>query len=179
MRPSGPESGLTVSLKCGEQADWTFTFSGILGYSDAMDDSPLENLTPLPSSAQNRCFGCGLQNPVGLQLKFLATETGAAVAFVTLSDCYEGPVGYLHGGILATLLDEVMSKSIRATGVAGVTRSLEIEYLRPVPSNSSIRLEAHLDRREGRKFFTRGKILSADGTTLATGKALFIEVRGH
>jgi acyl-coenzyme A thioesterase PaaI-like protein len=54
---------------------------------------------------------------------------------------------------------------------------MEVEYLRPVPSGESIRIEARLVRSEGRKHWTEAKILSAYGVTLAAGKGLFVEVR--
>src|SRR5208282_5547740 len=90
-------------------------------------------LTPLPQTAQNHCFGCGEANDGGLHLKFLLAENGTVVSLPTISDGFEGPVGYLHGGIIATLLDEAMSKAVRASGRTAMTRQMEVEYLRPVP----------------------------------------------
>jgi acyl-CoA thioesterase FadM len=58
-----------------------------------------------------------------------------------------------------------------------MTRHMEVDYLRPVPSNSAIRLEARVTRSEGRKHWTQAQILNEHGTPLATGKGLFIEVR--
>lgn len=136
-----------------------------------------ENLTPLAHAAQNRCFGCGQANPVGLHLEFLLAQDGAVVSFAAVPDTYEGPPGYLHGGIIATLLDEAMSKSVRARGIVAMTRRLEIEYLRPVPSGSPIRIEGRMTRADGRKHWVEAKILDEGGTALAEGKGLFIEVR--
>jgi uncharacterized protein (TIGR00369 family) len=136
-----------------------------------------ENLTPLAHAAQNRCFGCGQANPVGLHLEFLLAQDGAVVSFAVVPDSYEGPPGYLHGGIIATLLDEAMSKSVRARGIVAMTRRLEVEYLRPVPSGSQIRLEGRVMRSDGRKHWVEAKILDESGTVLAEGKGLFIEIR--
>ncbi len=141
-----------------------------------MTDSD-EKLTPLTHKAQNRCFGCGPANPAGLHLEFLLAEDGSIVCLPTISADFEGPSGYLHGGIIATLLDETMSKSVRAVGRTAVTCQLEVEYLRPVPSATPIRLEGRVVRSEGRKHWTEAKILNARGTTLAQGKGLFVEVR--
>src|SRR5581483_751822 len=136
-----------------------------------------ENLTPLAHAAQNRCFGCGQANPVGLHLEFLLAQDGAVVSFAVVPDSYEGPPGYLHGGIIATLLDEAMSKSVRARGIVAMTRRLEVESLRPVPSGSQIRLEGRVMRSDGRKHWVEAKILDESGTVLAEGKGLFIEIR--
>ena len=72
-----------------------------------------------------------------------------------------------------------MSKAVRALGHTAMTRHLEIDYLRPVPSAALLRIEGHLVESEGRKHSTRARILDADGNTLARGKGLFIEVRAH
>jgi uncharacterized protein (TIGR00369 family) len=139
----------------------------------------LENLTPMAHSAQNRCFGCGQANPAGLRLEFLLTEDSSVVCLATIPEPFEGPTGYLHGGIIATLLDETMSKAIRAQGFTAMTRQMEIEYLRPVPSGSPIRMEGRVVRSEGRKHWAEAKILNAEGTVLAESKGLFIEVRAR
>jgi uncharacterized protein (TIGR00369 family) len=90
---------------------------------------------------------------------------------------FEGPPKHLHGGIIATLLDEAMSKAVRLNGRAAMTRQMEVDYLRPVPSGAEIRIQGRIIRSEGRKHWTEAMILSAKGTTLATAKGLFIEVR--
>jgi uncharacterized protein (TIGR00369 family) len=136
-----------------------------------------ENLTPLAHAAQNRCFGCGQANPIGLHLEFLLAEDNSVVCLAAVPDTFEGPVGYVHGGIIATLIDETMSKAVRVNGVRAMTRQMEIDYLRPIPSGAPVRLEGRVIRSEGRKHWTEAKILSAEGSTLAHGKGLFIEVR--
>ena len=140
---------------------------------------PSEKLTPMAHKAQNRCFGCGPANAGGLHLEFLVAEDGSVVCLPTIPDSFEGPAGYLHGGIIATLLDEAMSKSIRARGLTAMTRQMEIDYLRPVPSGAPIRMEGSVQRSEGRKHWTEARILDEKGTVLAIGKGLFIEVRAR
>jgi acyl-coenzyme A thioesterase PaaI-like protein len=79
----------------------------------------------------NNCFGCSPVNPVGLRLKFVI-ETSAsgdvtATAPVELTRFYEGGAGYIHGGVIATLMDEAMSKLNKPLKVSAMTRRLEIE----------------------------------------------------
>jgi uncharacterized protein (TIGR00369 family) len=138
-----------------------------------------ENLTPMLHAAQNRCFGCGQANPAGLRLEFLLAEDSSVVSFPTVPDSFEGPPGFLHGGIIATLLDEAMSKAVRARGLTTMTRQMEIDYLRPVPSGTHIRIEGRVVRSEGRKHWTEARILNAKAVALATGKGLFVEVRAN
>ena len=138
-----------------------------------------QNLTPLPHKAQNRCFGCGAANPTGLRLEFLAAEDGSVVSLATVPEAFDGHPGYLHGGIIATLLDEAMSKAVRALGLTSMTRQMEIDYRRPVPSGAPLRLEGRIIRGEGRKHWTEARILNAKGIVLAEAKGLFIEVRAQ
>ena len=136
-----------------------------------------ENLKPLDHTAQNRCFGCGEANATGLRLEFFLAGDGSVVSLPAGPGRFEGPQGFLHGGIIATLLDEAMSKSLRVKGFTAMTRHIEVEYLRPVPSKAPIRLESRVVQSEGRKHRSEARILNAAGGELATAKGLFIEVR--
>jgi uncharacterized protein (TIGR00369 family) len=139
-----------------------------------------EKLTPIAHKAQSRCFGCGPANATGLQLEFLVAQDGSVVCPVTVPDRFEGPAGYVHGGIIATMLDETMSKSVRVLGLTAMTRQMEIDYLRPVHSGTPIRLEGRILRSEGRKHWTEASIFDARGHMLAQAKGLFIEIHsGH
>lgn len=135
-----------------------------------------EELTPIAHGAQNRCFGCGQANAEGLKLEFLRAHDGAVVCFTTVADRFEGPATYVHGGVIATLLDEAMSKSVRVLGVTAMTRHMEVDYLRPVHSGAPIRLEGRHLRADGRKHWTEARILDARGHVLAEAKGLFIEI---
>jgi len=150
-----------------------------LRYAGTMDASS-EKLTPMAHTAQNRCFGCGPANATGLRLEFMLAEDGSVVCLPIIPDRFEGPYGLVHGGIIATLLDEAMSKSVRAIGLTGLTSQLEINYRSPVHSGEPIRLEGRLVRAEGRKHWTEARILNHRGHVLAEGKGLFIVLRsGH
>ena len=135
-----------------------------------------EHLTPFAHSANNRCFGCGPANPGGLHIEFFLASDNSVVAQPVISAAFEGHPGYLHGGVIATLLDEAMSKAVRALGKPSMTRKLEVEYLRPVPSSAPLRVEGHVTRNEQRKHWAEAKIMNAEGTVLAQGHGLFIEV---
>jgi len=82
----------------------------------------------------------------------------------------------VHGGIIATLLDETMSKAVRARGFRAMTRHMEVDYLRPIPSGAPIRIEGHVTHNEGRKHWTQARIDDANGGEYAKSKGLFIEV---
>ncbi len=144
--------------------------------------TPPEELSPLFHGAQNHCFGCGQANDLGLRLTFSITPENSVVSFAQISENYEGPPGYLHGGIIATLLDEAMSKANRAQGVTAMTRQMQVDYLRPVPSNVPIQVQGRVTRSEGRKHWTEARISFVDpqgtpGRLLAQATALFIAIQ--
>lgn len=134
------------------------------------------NPAPLYHGAQNHCFGCGQANAAGLRLNFSVTDDRTVFCDATISDNYEGPPGCLHGGIIATLLDEAMSKANRAHGVTAMTRRIEVDYLKPVPSRMPVRIEGWVTKSEGRKHWTEARIQSVEGVDLARASALFIAV---
>jgi uncharacterized protein (TIGR00369 family) len=146
-------------------------------YAEIMQLHSHEPLAPFAHSASNRCFGCGPANAAGLNLEFLIASDGAVVSLPVVPDTFEGHPGYLHGGIIATLLDEAMSKAVRALGRTSMTRKMEVEYLRPVPSGAPLRIEGRVVRSEGRKHWAEAVIVNAEETALARGNGLFIEIQ--
>ena len=136
-----------------------------------------ENLTPMSHSAQNRCFGCGEANESGLRLEFLLAPDGSVVSLPTVSETFEGHPGILHGGIIATLLDEAMSKAVRARGRPSMTFHMEVEFLRPVPSRTQLRLEGRVVRSDARRHSTEAKIVDSGGVVLAQATGIFVEIR--
>ncbi len=123
------------------------------------------------------CFGCGPRNPEGLHLQFaIDREAHVAMAPVRLDERYQGAPGYVHGGIIATLLDEAMSKLNRPMGLLAMTRHMAVDYLRPVPIHADLRVRASHLRREGRKLFHSAELVDVAGAVLARCEGLWIIV---
>jgi uncharacterized protein (TIGR00369 family) len=135
-----------------------------------------ESDEPQYHGPQNNCFGCGQISTVGLHLVFETAPDLTVHCTAVISDQYEGPPGYLHGGIIATVLDEAMSKANRAGGVTAMTRQMTVEYLRPVPSNAPVQIMGSVTRSEGRKHWTQSQIQNAEGRVLAQATGLFIAI---
>ena len=131
----------------------------------------------LEPGAENTCFGCGGANPRGMKLTFELDEAAQRVrgAFRIGAE-YQGGPGFVHGGIIATLLDEVMGKVNRFRKVRAVTAELQVEYLRPVPVEHELVLEGWEVEKKGRSLFHAGEIRSAEGAVLARGKGRFVEI---
>jgi len=91
-----------------------------------------------------------------------------------LSAEYQGGAGFIHGGIIATVLDEVMGKVCRFRGAHAVTAELTIEYLRPVPVDADLVIEGYEVAMTGRNLFMVGEIRDVSGKVLARGKGRFV-----
>jgi uncharacterized protein (TIGR00369 family) len=128
----------------------------------------------LKPNATNHCFGCGGANARGMQLTFEQDDAARRIrgAF-RLSADYQGATGFVHGGIIATLLDEVMAKVSRFSDELAVTAELTVEYRRPVPVDEDIVVEGWEAKREGRNRFREGEIRDASGVVLARGRGRF------
>jgi acyl-coenzyme A thioesterase PaaI-like protein len=142
---------------------------------------------PTIDERANHCFGCGPANPQGLHLTFTTDSSDpnaiTATAHVRLDRMHEGPPGHIHGGIVAALLDEAMSKLNRPLNVLAMTRHMEVDYLRPAPLYQPLVLiSRHLNRPHkadgtpGRKLFHQAELQHPDGTVLARSKGLFIAI---
>lgn len=131
---------------------------------------------PIPGLVHH-CFGCAKENRHGLHLHFQETPDNAGVQCeVRVPRRFEGPPGHVHGGIIATILDEAMGKVNRRKGVVALTRHMSIDYLQPVPLATKLRVLGWPVKVEGRKHFHAGEIRALDDTVLARGEGMFVAV---
>jgi len=130
-----------------------------------------------PARPQNSCFGCGQANAAGMHLEFsFDEEKRKVVGTFSLGERYQGAAGIIHGGIVALVLDEGLSKVSRLYGVRAVTAQLNVEYLKPVRVGEEIHFEAHQEKSEGRRLFRAGEIRDVKGRGLARASATFVIV---
>jgi uncharacterized protein (TIGR00369 family) len=132
--------------------------------------------TLLPANPANNCFGCGGENARGMKLTFEQDDEAKRIrGTFALGAEYEGGPGYLHGGIIATVLDEVMGKVSRFRNLRAVTAELNIEYLRPVPVGRMLRVEGFETGMVGRNISIQGEIWDAESNQLlARAKGRFV-----
>lgn len=89
--------------------------------------------------ADSACFVCGSQNPIGLQAVFSTdNESCSSHARLELSANYQGWQDVIHGGILASLLDEACIYACRAKAEQCVTAELQVRYRKPVPVGADV-----------------------------------------
>ena len=121
------------------------------------------------------CFGCGPDNDAGLHA--VTRKVGDEVhCTYTFTARHEGAPGIAHGGAVAALVDDVCGGLLFVVRAPAVTRTLNVEYLKPVMVGTTYDLVAKVDRREGRKLFITCEGRDAAGTLVFRGGGLFLVV---
>jgi acyl-coenzyme A thioesterase PaaI-like protein len=122
----------------------------------------------------HNCFACGELNEIGLHLK-LNLERGRCWTELALPRRVEGWEGIIHGGILCTILDEVMAWALVAEDNWGVTARLSVEFRKPVSVGQKIRAEGWMTESRRRIHATAARIVDAEtGAELVTAEARYV-----
>ncbi len=129
------------------------------------------------TSAYQQCFACGQRNPSGLQLVF-REESGEVVCEFTPDARFQGFPGVVHGGILATLLDETLNRQATREGRWMMTARLDIRYRSAAPVGQTLRVVARTVSSRSRALTAEGEIRLVDDpqTIVATAEGTFLPV---
>ena len=136
----------------------------------------MDSLTKLPHS--KACFVCGANNPIGLKLRF-HTDGKIVETHFTPETIHNGFVNVVHGGLLATLLDEIM---VWACGVHtkqfSYCAEMNVRYHSPARPHETIRAIGELiENKRGRLFLAKGELSAADGRIIATSTGKYMPVK--
>lgn len=122
------------------------------------------------------CFACGSKNPIGLKLEFREENDTYITTFIAGPE-HQGYDGIMHGGLVSTLLDEVMARYIYAKGLNGVTARLEVRFRNPTPLGQLLTATSRIVGQRGNLYEVTGTLALADGTVTAEGKATVAVVK--
>lgn len=120
------------------------------------------------------CFVCGDKNHHGLKARFFF-DGRQAVTEIIAGDEFEGYRGIFHGGIISSLLDEVMIKAILADEIYAVTAEMTIRYVAPARTGDHIKFTGKVTERRGKLFITEGQAVGENGQLLATATGKYLE----
>lgn len=124
----------------------------------------------------NDCFVCGPDNPHGLRIAY-RMESDECRATFTPGPQYVGYEDMTHGGILFSILDDVMANWLFLQGARGHTGKCEIRFRQPVPVGTRIELTGRLVKRKGRVAIMAGEARRAsDDQLVADARASFMIV---
>ncbi len=120
------------------------------------------------------CPVCG-SFPGSMGVVFYQRDDGAVVAQVTFREGQQGPPGHAHGGMIAAVLDEAMGAAVWRAGYRAAALRVEVDYLRPVPLDRPVHVEARVGDVTGRAVRALSRITLPDGQVAATGYGIFVE----
>lgn len=133
-----------------------------------------QNYQRLPNTADHNCFGCSPINPSGLQMKFFA-DRDTVFSRLTIPDHLCGWSRIAHGGVITTILDEIMSwTALHFLKRITMTKSMEIEFIKPVYIRRQLKAEGKVLQVTGKHDAVMEGILSEDdGAVCARSTAKF------
>lgn len=120
-------------------------------------------------NVDKKCFGCGPENPYGLQMKFESNGSRLR-SRLTLDKRFRGWSNLIHGGILSTILDETMGWTVIClTGKFMLTKGMQVNYMKPVRVGMTVTATGYIRRRiSDRKVEVAAEIVNADGQLCAS-----------
>jgi acyl-coenzyme A thioesterase PaaI-like protein len=129
-------------------------------------------------ASARECFVCGVENPVGLKLKFYETAPGEVTVDFVPPQNYQGYTGVLHGGIVATVLDETAGRALMGIFPPRfmVTAKLEVKYRKNVPVGAPLKIVGKAIKDRGRVAESWSGIYNADGELLAEANVLLVDM---
>jgi uncharacterized protein (TIGR00369 family) len=114
------------------------------------------------------CFACGDRNPRGLNLKFnVFPQKRRIETTLVLSPEFQGWKGIVHGGIITTILDELMGKITQELGIKAVTAALEVRFKNVARVSEEIKAVGEVTRIEKRLIYAQSQAFRSDGTLIA------------
>ncbi|HRQ32182.1 MAG TPA: PaaI family thioesterase [Anaerolineales bacterium] len=136
---------------------------------------------PIKQPNSRMCFVCGLENPIGLHLHIYETEPGIVEATYVAPEHFQGFPGVLHGGIVASLLDEISSRAHMGSDPQKprfmFTAKLDVKYRKNTPIGKWLKLIGKAGKAKSRSAEAWGGVYDAEtGDLLAEANALLINV---
>jgi len=119
-----------------------------------------------------KCFGCGQDNPSGLHLH-VSLNGDRTVCDFTPTAYFQGPPGIAHSGVVAAVLDEVMSQLVYSHLEFAVTRKVEVTYRRPVRIGQTYQFSAEFVTSNRRVIAVRAEARDAAGNQVARARGIF------
>jgi len=127
------------------------------------------------------CFACGLANAFGLRLRFVQVAANRVVAYTKIPRRFQGYPGIVHGGVLASILDEAVTRAGMGTDPTTsrftYTARLTLRYRRPVPVETLLRVEGWVRKDRGRTLVADGALYLGEETRpLVEAEAVLVAV---
>lgn len=129
-----------------------------------------------PLKTYPNCFGCGDANPIGLRLAY-RSEGKCLVTDFTPAEAHQGWPGIVHGGIITTLLYEVMENLPYADGKIALMRRMQTRFRKPARIGERITAAAWFTSENGRDMSAAATLADERGEIIAEGSAELVALR--
>ncbi len=126
------------------------------------------------------CLVCGVDNAFGLKSRFYETENNELIAVFRPLNEHQSYPNVIHGGISATILDEVIGRAIMMTtdsNTFGVTIELKVRYKKPVPLDSELKAIGRIVKDRGRIFEGTGELYLPNGDIAVEAEGKYMKRR--
>ena len=130
-----------------------------------------------PVTDDHWCFACGRENPHGLRLQGFRPQGEWLVVDFTPGREHQGWREVTHGGLVATVLDEVMTWLLYRQGLDAVTAELAVRYHHPLPTGHPVQARARETLRRGRLVRAEAQLVEGGGRVLASAEGKFLLVQ--
>jgi acyl-coenzyme A thioesterase PaaI-like protein len=125
------------------------------------------------------CFVCGLSNPIGLKIVFEEDHEQREVhARLSVPEIYRSYPGIVHGGIVATILDETSGRALMLhagdDNLFFATARIEIRYRHATPTETPLLAVGWVERAGESRAMVKGELRLEDGTVLASCESLIV-----
>ena len=124
----------------------------------------------LSPASHASCMVCGQDNSLGMKF---SPQGDSVFAFFQTNPQWQGYSGFLHGGMISTLLDAAMTHCLFHHGIEAMTASLKVRFLEPVPCTGNLEIKATLLERRRHDYLLNAELASS-GHRLARAEARFI-----
>ncbi|MBW1768757.1 MAG: PaaI family thioesterase [Deltaproteobacteria bacterium] len=140
-----------------------------------MDDHIETGIKLLPNRDDHQCFGCGPANPSGLRMKFFTDDT-SVFSWLKVPDHLIGWDNLVHGGVLSTILDEIMSWSaIYLLKKLILTKSMTVDFIKPVYVGAELKVEGTVfEKQSDKEAVMQGRIYNKEGVLCAKSKGIYV-----
>jgi len=126
------------------------------------------------------CLVCGVDNDFGLKTRFYETQDNELIAVFKPLDEHQSYPNVMHGGISATILDEVIGRAIMMTTDSetfGVTVELNVRYKKPVPLGAELKAISRITKDRGRIFEGTGELYLPNGDVAVEADGRYMKRR--
>ena len=134
-----------------------------------------EGYIPFRMDLYNQSYVSGDKNSESLRVNYYFRKSDKhVIAHAWFGPKAEGPPNHAHGGSIAAVLDETMGATPWANYISVVAATIKIHFKKMLPLGIIATVDCWIEKIEGRKVWTKGKITDGDGKVFSEGEGLYI-----